>query len=106
MNQPVAHNLRSNKHSGFSTAFPIYQFTQENEEVPIEEEETREDRKEDEEGGKVYEESEEDEEAAVIEDAEEKEEAKPKTKTVVVDKWAHLNPAPPIWQRYGGFMQC
>lgn len=45
-----------------------------------------------------------DNDEAVVEEApEDNEEIKaPKTKTVVVDKWSHLNSAPPLWQRCVG----
>lgn len=82
------------KHSGFSTTFPVYQFTQKTEEVPIDEEPASEVP-----APKV---DSEDEDEAVVEEVSEineEEEAKPKTKTVVVDAWDHLNAAPPLWQR-------
>jgi len=41
-----------------------------------------------------------DDEAVVEEVADEEVEApKPKTKTVEVDKWSHVNPALPLWAR-------
>ncbi|KAF7980963.1 hypothetical protein HWV62_36213 [Athelia sp. TMB] len=95
------------KHSGFSTAFPIYQFQQEEKEIPIDDEEAPADEekaeeKTEEKTEEVEAESddaEEDEEAAIIEDEEEEVAKAPKTKTIIVDKWSHLNAAPPIWQR-------
>jgi len=84
------------KHSGFSSSFPIYQFTQKTKEVPIEEPVTEEPVPEvEDEGGK-------DDDEVLVEEVTEKkdEEVRPlKTKWVVVDELAHLNPAPPIWQR-------
>ena len=87
------------KHSGFSTAFPIYQFQQEEKEIPIEDEEAPADEEKIEEIKPKSDDAEEDEEAAIIEDEEEEVAKAPKTKTIVVDKWSHLNAAPPIWQR-------
>lgn len=95
MNAIKADDNRSAKHSGFSTSFPIYLFTQTSEEVPIEEtplEET---------ASKVEDEDDKDNDEAVVEEVPEDQEETnaPKTKTVVVDKWSHLNAAPPLWQR-------
>ncbi|KAA1466486.1 HSP90-domain-containing protein [Dentipellis sp. KUC8613] len=86
-----------NKHSAFSTTFPIYLSYQKEEEVPIEEtpaevtKEATEDNDDDD-----------DEDEAVIEEVSEdseKEKEKPKTKTVLVDDWQHLNAQPPLWTR-------
>ena len=86
------------KHSAFSTSFPIYLFTQREEEVPVPEEEQKpaaEPEKKEEVTEKV------DEEEAVVEDATEKEEKeKPvSTKKVVVDEWVQLNSQAPLWAR-------
>jgi heat shock protein beta len=83
------------KHSGFSTSFPIYLFSQATEEVPIEEPPLKET------ASKAEDEDDKDNDEAVVEEVpEDQEETKtPKTKTVVVDKWSHLNAAPPLWQR-------
>lgn len=85
------------KHSGYSCSFPIYQFIQKTEDVPIEEpvaEET---------ALKVENEDDLDDDRAVVEEVTEEKDDEvkpPKTKSVVVDAWNHLNAAPPIWQRY------
>ncbi|KAJ8482248.1 hypothetical protein ONZ45_g15022 [Pleurotus djamor] len=91
-----------NKHSSYSSAFPIYLFTQRTEEVPDEEAQPEGDTTT---TSAVEEEPTvaKDEDEAVIEEVSEdkKEEEKPpvKTKTVVVDEWKHLNSQPPIWMR-------
>lgn len=92
---PVTITELVNKHSSFSTTFPIYLFTQRTEEVPVEDEETSE------ETAPSAEFSDEDEEA-VVEDVEDKddEEKELKTKSIVVDEWVHLNSQAPIWMRY------
>ncbi|OBZ70180.1 Endoplasmin [Grifola frondosa] len=85
-----------NKHSSFSTAFPIYLFTQRTEEVPDEEPVAEETSASTEETAEI------DDEEAVVEEVtdETEEEAKPpKTKTVTVDEWIHMNSQPPIWMR-------
>ena len=86
------------KHSAFSTSFPIYLFTQREEEVPIPEEERQpeaEPEKKEEVTEKV------DEEEVVVEDAtEKKEKEKPvPTKKVVIDEWVQLNSQAPLWTR-------
>ena len=83
------------KHSGFSSSFPIYQFSQKTEDIPIEEPIADEAVPEVNEGDK-------DDDSAVVEEmTEEKDEEikPPKTKSVLIDTWNHLNAAPPIWQR-------
>jgi heat shock protein 90kDa beta len=90
-----------NKHSSFSTTFPIYLFTQRTEEVPVEDEETLE-------GTTPAKSAEDDEETtpaeddeALVEDVEEPAAAKEKEmKSVTIDEWVHLNSQPPIWMRY------
>ncbi|KZT24521.1 HSP90-domain-containing protein [Neolentinus lepideus HHB14362 ss-1] len=79
------------KHSSFSSTFPIYLFTERDEEVPVVEEAEE----------KVTSEKSGDEDEAVVEEVEEEEEEeKPvKTKTVHVEEWVQLNPEPPIWMR-------
>lgn len=104
---------RRNKHSSFSSTFPIYLFTQRTEEVPDEEavtpaEDLLEDLAEEStspapESTEVKE-SEEDEDEAIVEEISEDEEKTPeekeiKMKSVVVDEWMHLNPMPPLWLR-------
>ncbi|KAF5370105.1 hypothetical protein D9758_001068 [Tetrapyrgos nigripes] len=96
-----------NKHSSFSTSFPIYLYTQQEMQVPDDEEPVSEaeetspaealDELEKEETPK-------DEDEAIVEDVEEAPEeeqspAPPKLKTILVDQWQHLNSQPPIWQR-------
>ncbi|KAJ7283667.1 Hsp90 protein-domain-containing protein [Mycena rebaudengoi] len=98
-----------NKHSSYSSTFPIYLFTQNTEEVPDEDavdpeavssetsEETPPSTPDADEKA-----AEEDSDEAVVEDVEEKEAkepAPPKMKTVVVDKWVQLNALPPLWMR-------
>lgn len=101
--------VKSNKHSGFSSNFPIYVYQTKEEEVPIEEdeeeavppvEETTAEKKEETETAEEKDEDEavveeEDEEKEDVEDAE-----KPKkTKKIVVDDWRYVNSAPPLWTR-------
>ncbi|KLO10241.1 heat shock protein Hsp90 [Schizopora paradoxa] len=88
-----------NKHSVFSTTFPIYLFEQRTEEVvdedAIEEDVSPPESKPDDEDI--------DEDEVVVEEVEESadevKEKEVKMKTVVVDEWKHLNPLPPIWMR-------
>lgn len=72
------------KHSSFSSAFPIYLYTERTEQVPVEVEETK--------SNDV------DEDEAVVEDADEKD-TEPKTEAVTVEEWIHVNSQPPIWMR-------
>ncbi|KAJ3555888.1 hypothetical protein NM688_g2333 [Phlebia brevispora] len=106
-----------NKHSSFSTSFPIYLFTQRTEMVPIEEPQEEktvtETAEAEDESPSVPEEKEEleeslDEEQPTVEEAfddmmqkleKEDEEKGIKTKPVIVDEWVHLNSQPPIWMR-------
>lgn len=85
----------------YSSSFPIYLFTQHEEEVPEEEpesvsetEEVREERPD----SSV----DTDEDEVIVEDVSE-DEVKPekevKTKKVIVDEWMHLNPLAPVWTR-------
>lgn len=76
------------KHSSFSSTFPIYLLTERTEEVPVEDEESEK---------PVPEKDDEDE--AVMEDEKPEEKKAPKTKTVTVEEWVQLNPEPPIWMR-------
>jgi len=86
------------KHSSFSTTYPIWLFTEETSEVPIEDEKSKPESKP---------ESKEDRDAsseeAVVEDVQEEAESSepvvPKTITVTEDKWVHLNSQAPIWMR-------
>ena len=83
-----------NKHSVFSSSFPIYLFKQREKEVPEEElpvpepplrDEGDVDRAEDE---------------AVIEEVEDSPAKEVKMKTILVDEWDHVNPRPSLWTRY------
>ncbi len=81
-----------NKHSVFSSAFPLYLYQQEEEEVPEEPATETEPPVSDEEAADTS------EDEAVIEEVEE---SQPKEKkTTLVDHWAHLNAQPPLWTRY------
>ncbi|THH19791.1 hypothetical protein EW146_g1461 [Bondarzewia mesenterica] len=83
------------KHSTFSSTFPIYIFTQEERQVPVEEEEATEPTPSPE-----AEKSEDDDDEATIEEVDEEIKKKtPETKTIVVDEWVHLNAQPPLWMR-------
>ncbi|KAF9651156.1 heat shock protein Hsp90 [Thelephora ganbajun] len=92
------------KHSAFSSTFPIYLFTQKTEEVPVEEDEPT---KEPETVSEPEKENiiDLDDDEALIEDVPTEEEEKPeelvvpKTKTITVDEWVHANSHPPIWTR-------
>ncbi|KAI0796792.1 cation-transporting ATPase [Abortiporus biennis] len=95
------------KHSSFSSQFPIYLFTQRTEEVPDEEvassdaESSTTSASTEETTSPV---SDDDEEAIVEEvsdDAEPKkeEEKETKMKSVVVDEWVKMNPQAPLWMR-------
>ncbi|CCL99418.1 uncharacterized protein FIBRA_01436 [Fibroporia radiculosa] len=82
------------KHSSFSSAFPIYLYTQRTEQVPIDE-----DRSSSEDPKAAIEDIDEDE--AIIEDISDdtEEEKAPETKSVTVEEWIHMNSQPPIWMR-------
>ncbi|KAI1789557.1 heat shock protein Hsp90 [Ganoderma leucocontextum] len=91
-----------NKHSSFSTTFPIYLASKRTEFVLDEEakeEAAPEEKKPEEETPKA----DVDEDEAVVEDVTEKDEEKlkksPKTKQIQVDEWLRLNSQPPIWMR-------
>jgi heat shock protein beta len=105
-----------NKHSSFSSAFPIYLFTQRTEEVPDEDAaetpaaDSAEASADAEQAPLTTPESSEsttDDDEVVVEDvpsadeAKEKEAPPPKMKSVVVDEWVHLNSQPPLWMRDG-----
>ncbi|KAI0092064.1 Hsp90 protein-domain-containing protein [Irpex rosettiformis] len=94
---PVTITELVNKHSSFSTTFPIYLFTQRTEEIEVEAEDAETEAEEQEPADEL----EIDEEEALVEDVEEEKEVEQKkeTKTVTVDKWVHLNSQPPIWMR-------
>ena len=98
---PVKITELVNKHSSFSTTFPIYLFTQRTEEVEVEDEEVKSETIEEPEPSVAPEDD--DDEEALVEDEEEEEkeveEKKKETKSVTVDEWVHLNSQPPIWVR-------
>ncbi|KZW04134.1 heat shock protein Hsp90 [Exidia glandulosa HHB12029] len=81
------------KHSAFSTTFPIFLFDRLKEEVPVEDEE---DESAPADAEKKTES--EDDDDAIIEDVTEKPKEK-KMKTILTDHWMRLNEQPPLWQR-------
>ncbi|TFK75925.1 HSP90-domain-containing protein [Pluteus cervinus] len=94
-----------NKHSSHSSSFPLYLWTHRTEEVPIEEEpepsaESTEQSAESLDAENV---PKQDEDEAIVEEevkpVEPKEPEKPKTKTVEVEEWGHINASPPLWTR-------
>jgi len=96
--------VSSDKHSSFSSTFPIYLFTQKTEEIPVEEDELLTEPETVSEPEKEDKTIELDDDEVLIEDVisdEEKEQepAVPKTKKITVDEWVHANPHPPIWTR-------
>ncbi|KAJ6613464.1 heat shock protein Hsp90 [Mycena sp. CBHHK59/15] len=92
-----------NKHSSYSSTFPIYLFTQTTEEVPDEDvtEPPAAESKTSETPENII--TAEDGDEAIVEDVsteeKEKEPVPPKMKTVVVDEWVQLNALPPLWMR-------
>lgn len=95
----------SDKHSAFSSTFPIYLFTQKTEEVPVEEDGLPKELETTSEPEKSDETVELDENEVIIEDVLTEEEVEPEvpvvpqTKKVTVDEWVHANAQPPIWTR-------
>ncbi|KAI0068699.1 HSP90-domain-containing protein [Artomyces pyxidatus] len=84
-----------NKHSAFSSSFPVYLYEKRDEEVPVEDEPTTDTPPKVREDGA-------DEDEAVIEEVEDKvddEPKQPQTKTVTVEEWQHINASPPLWTR-------
>ncbi|KAN0097613.1 Hsp90 domain containing protein [Tylopilus felleus] len=79
-----------NKHSAFSTSFPIYLWNEVEQEVPIEEEE---------EIPQSDPETKDNGEEAVVEEEKQADPDTPKTKTVMVGLWEHMNSQPPLWMR-------
>jgi heat shock protein beta len=79
------------KHSMFSSSFPIYLFAQREKEVP--EEPVAEPSISDEENADSDDE-------AVIEEVEDSSAKEVKMKTILVDEWDHLNARPSLWMRY------
>jgi heat shock protein beta len=98
----------STKHSSFSTAFPIYLWTERTEEVPEEDEEEA-IAEASAAASAVVESSTplaDDDEEAVVEDISDAtetspvEETKPqKMKSIHVEEWVQANPHPPLWMR-------
>ncbi|KAG6880046.1 hypothetical protein C0992_007363 [Termitomyces sp. T32_za158] len=92
-----------NKHSSFSSTFPIYLFTTRTEEVPDEEAVVKSDHSETASTTTDATEMSLDEDEAIVEELTEESEAKesqpPKMKSVVVEEWTQLNVQPPIWAR-------
>lgn len=80
-----------NKHSVFSSSFPIYMFRKQEKEVP---EEPEPEPTVSDEGTADHAEDE-----AVIEEVEQSPK-EVKTKTILVDHWEHVNPRPSLWTRY------
>ncbi|KAI5893308.1 heat shock protein Hsp90 [Schizophyllum commune H4-8] len=78
------------KHSSYSSSFPIFLHRVRVEEVPVEEED---------EPVLKDQTTPEDEDEAILEDEEVKEPKTPETKMVSVEEWIHLNSQQPIWQR-------
>jgi hypothetical protein len=106
-------NVNSNKHSSYSSTFPIYLFTQTTEEVPDEEavepsasedklseaSETPESTPDTDNQDPVDSDEAIVEEEVATEEKEKAEPAPPKMKTVVTDEWVQLNALPPLWMR-------
>lgn len=94
--------IRSNKHSSFSTTFPIYLASKRTEFVL--DEEAKEESAPEEKKSEADEapKTDVDEDEAVVEDVtekEQKEKKSPKTKQIQVDEWLRLNSQTPIWMR-------
>ncbi|KAG6854796.1 hypothetical protein C0991_001223 [Blastosporella zonata] len=99
-----------NKHSSFSSSFPIYLFTTRTEEVsdePPVEESTTEPAAEATEISEPAEVNDDDE--AIVEEVAEESEAKepepPKMKSITIDEWVQLNVQPPVWARDAEYWQ-
>ncbi|KAI9001433.1 heat shock protein Hsp90 [Trametes punicea] len=93
-----------NKHSSFSTSFPIYLYTTRTEMVPDEEAEAEAKAAEEAKSkADELENAESDEDEAIVEDVSDEKEAEekrePKLKPITVEEWIHLNSQPPIWMR-------
>lgn len=103
----------SNKHSSYSSSFPIYLYTTRTEEVPDEdaaepvsetpEESTISEATEPTEALETP--AEKDEDEAIVEDVPSDEDKKsegppaPKMKSIMVNEWSQLNAQPPLWTR-------
>ena len=83
-----------NKHSVFSSAFPLYLYQQKEKEVPEEPTTETEPPVSGEEAPEIL------EDEAVIEEVDESQPKEAEKKTILVDDWAHLNAQPPLWARY------
>jgi heat shock protein beta len=81
-----------NKHSVFSSSFPIYLFAQREKEVT--EEPVAEPSTSDEENADRV------EDEAVIEEVQDSSAKEVKTKKILVDEWDHVNARPSLWTRY------
>jgi heat shock protein 90kDa beta len=103
----------SDKHSSYSSSFPVYIFTQSTKEVPDEDapdqstsSSTISEPTEATEAPVPPEMPETDEDQAVIEEISSDEEktpaepVPPKMKSIVVDEWVQLNAQPPLWTRF------
>jgi heat shock protein beta len=102
----------SNKHSSYSSSFPIYVFTQKTDQVPDEDVSetsstpTSDSTLSDSSTSTPAEMLEENEDQAIVEEITGDEEKKidtpapPKMKSVVVDEWVQLNAQPPLWTRF------
>lgn len=96
-----------NKHSSFSSSFPVFIFTQRTEEVPDEDAITEESPISSSEVTEAPTEAEpeknDDDDEAIIEEVteenEKKEASAPKTKSVLIDEWVQLNAQAPLWTR-------
>lgn len=104
-------NFISNKHSLFSSTFPIYLFTQKTEEIPdpdqvLEPSPTPTGSAD---SSEAAEETAKDEDEAIVEDVLGEDESKDtevppiKMKSILVDHWVQLNAQPPIWTRFDGY---
>ena len=83
-----------NKHSVFSSAFPLYLYEQREEEVAEEPATEAEPPIIDEEATETS------EDEAIIEEVEESQPKEAEKKMTLVDHWIHLNAQPPLWTRY------
>ena len=81
-----------NKHSVFSSSFPIYLFAEREKEVP--EEPVAEPSTNDEENADPA------EDEAVIEEVQDSSAKEVKMKKILVDEWDHVNSRPSLWTRY------
>ena len=80
-----------NKHSGFSTTFPIYLWHTYEDVVPVEDTSSMKSSKD--------KDGETDDDEALVEDVSDDDGKEPETKKVTVEEWMHINPMPPVWMR-------